>query len=300
MAKFTWHEAKQLDDSLSSLEQYFETPPEVAEILSGGVLPSNRCWKLTLEDQKSYIWRPNNVISRALSLSRHQEFQILNHTNLAELSPKPQLVNEQGLLIHAVVGEPLKMDPFSIKSGHFFSDKQLKILGDIHALDCGSAAIVSFNFIAMLDHYWFQLLEEHTGSEYDELYKKWRNVPLIEAFLPVLCNLDISTNNLIQSEDGIKIVSWEYAALADPRFNLAILIGATHQPLEETVQRYCQVQGIEEVDIWIEGVKAWLPRGKVFMMFITLLAHKLLGDDKYLNYANLLKASFKPQPSPTG
>ncbi|MBO0216938.1 thiamine kinase, partial [Vibrio sp. Vb2880] len=63
----------------------------------------------------------------------------------------------------------------------------------------------------------------------------------------------------------------------------------TDSPIEESVERYCQIPNIENTSVWLEGVKAWQPRTLVMAMLWYLLAYKLWGDEQYLNSAQEFK-----------
>ncbi|MDF5104063.1 phosphotransferase, partial [Vibrio parahaemolyticus] len=106
-----------------------------------------------------------------------------------------------------------------------------------------------------------------------------------------LCHFDLGCYNLVRGESGVKVIDWEYAGIADPRLDLTLTIQVANAPVEEAVKQYCQIRGIEDVSLWLRGVKAWQPRTLVMAMLWYLLAYKLWGTEQYLNSAYELKGS---------
>ncbi|TKF24050.1 thiamine kinase [Vibrio genomosp. F6] len=282
MARFAWIEAKQLDNTLQSLDDFFVTPPVTVHTLTGGL--TNRCWKLITESNQSYVWRPHTSISQAFSISRHQEFQVLRAIESTHLGPKPVLVNEQGLLVSFVEGE-------CMSAGASF-DSILKTAVSIHRFDTSALPLIPFSFTARVDHYWMQLSQNFRTPEFEAVYQQWRSAPNIPAIELSLCHFDLGCYNLVKTAEGLKVIDWEYATLSDPRLDLMLTIEAAEEPVLESVYRYCLFRQIADVDGWVEGVQAWQPRVKMMGMLWYLLAHQLWGDEHYLYQANKLRQTF--------
>lgn len=281
MAIFAWPEAKQLDESLSSLDDFFDIPPVSVQTLTGGL--TNRCWKLVSADGHAYVWRPTTFITQAFSITRHQEYQILSAIEPLQLGPRPVVINDKGLLVDWIDGETLYEN--------VDLDNLLRTAVSVHHVNTARLPLTPFSFTARVDHYWFQLDEQHRLEDYREIYQQWRSAPNVKDVGLALCHFDLGGYNLVRNEQGIKIIDWEYAALADPRLDLILTIQASQKPMLESVYRYCQLKGIDDVDAWVEGVKAWQPRSQMMAMLWYLLAHQLWGDAHYLQEAEALKAA---------
>ncbi|MEH0761849.1 phosphotransferase [Vibrio sp. 16] len=282
MARMSWHEACQLDSSLLSLDHFFELPPEYAQTLTGGL--TNRCWKIVISRNEAYVWRPNTPITKAFSISRFQEYQILNAIHDAHIAPKAIHINDQGLLVDWIEGESLT-DRLSI-------DSLLKIMVKIHSLDTNRIPVAPFNFTARVDHYWMLLRDDLKLASYQQVYQQWRNAPSLADIGTTLCHFDLAGYNMVQTQDGHKVIDWEYAAIADPRLDLTLSIDVMDEKPLETVYRYCQLRQIEGVDDWVEGVMAWKPRATMMAMLWYLLAYQLWGDEQYLTQAEKILDSF--------
>lgn len=282
MAIFSWSEAKLLDSSLSSLDGYFSQPPVKAQTLTGGL--TNRCWKLVSADGAEYVWRPITPITNAFFISRHEEYQVLSAIERLGIGPSPIVVNEQGLLVEWVAGDTL-YEGLDL-------DDLLKTLISVHLVNTARLPLKPFSFTARVDHYWLQLNAAHKTEVYSNIYKEWRTTPSISSVDLSLCHFDLGGYNLVESSDVIKIIDWEYAAIADPRLDLTLTISVAGAPVQETVEKYCQLRGIHDVQPWLDGVEAWLPRSRMMAMLWYLLAHQLWGDESYLREAEALSHTF--------
>ncbi|NVD06950.1 thiamine kinase [Vibrio sp. JPW-9-11-11] len=282
MARMSWDEATQLDRSLLSLEHFFSVPPCYAQTLTGGL--TNRCWKVVTSEGLSYVWRPNTPITKAFSISRFQEYQILAAIESSHIAPKAIFINDQGLLVDWVEGQSL--------TNELSFDSLLKAMIKIHALDTSRVPVAPFNFTARVDHYWMQLNEAYRCEPYQSIYQRWRSVPSLADVGHTLCHFDLAGYNMVKTESGNKVIDWEYAAIADPRLDLTLSIDVMEQKPLEAVYRYCQLREIDGVDDWVEGVMAWQPRATMMAMLWYLLAYQLWGDDQYLVQARCLQETF--------
>lgn len=282
MARMSWKEACQLDTSLVSLDSFFHRAPEFAQTLTGGL--TNRCWKVVLPSGQAYVWRPITPITKAFSISRHQEYQILKAIEPSGIAPAPSLVNDQGLLVEWVDGEALHQG-MAVAS-------LIETLAAVHDLDIHRIPVAPFNFTARVDHYWMQLDSERKTERVTDIYQRWRSAPNLRDVGKVLCHFDLAGYNLVATQTGTRVIDWEYASLADPRLDLTLTIGAADLPMLEAIQLYCQQRDIQEWDDWVEGVMAWQPRTQMMAMLWYLLAHQLWGEESYGLAAQQLEASF--------
>ncbi len=280
MALFSWSHAKQLDSSLNALDSFFTQPPVKVQTLAGGL--TNSCWLLETHDGLVYVWRPLSKVCKAFFISRHNECQILNAIAPFDIGPRPVFIHEQGLLVEWVQGEILTNTGIEL-------DELLSVTATIHQLPTSTISVVPFSYVSRIDHYWLELGGMYSGTEFELLYKKWRTEPSIEAVPFALCHFDLGCYNLVRAGDGVKVIDWEYAGLADPRLDLAIILQLADVSVEDAVVKYCAIRSIENISLWLDGVRAWQPRALVMAMLWYLLAYQLWDDEQYLISANHLK-----------
>ncbi|MEF2506880.1 phosphotransferase [Vibrio mimicus] len=278
MAKIMWREAISLDPSLLSLNHFFSVPPEYAQTLTGGL--TNRCWKI-VAGEHAYVWRPATAITRAFSISRFQEYQILKAIEHDHIGPKAELVNEHGLLVEWIEGE-------SLREGMPF-DAVLRTQIRIHELDVHRIPVAPFNYLGRVDHYWLQIREELKTAQVKAIYEQWRSIPNLADVGQALCHFDLAGYNMVKTAQGQRVIDWEYAALADPRIDLALSIDVAGEKVLDSVFRYCQLRELSGIDDWVEGVQAWRPRTAMMAMLWYFLAYQLWGDELYLQCAQQLE-----------
>ncbi|SHO58865.1 phosphotransferase [Vibrio quintilis] len=272
MARMSWQEACLLEPSLVSVSGLMKESPLIAETLIGGL--TNRCWKVEFHEHVPVVWRPSTTVTKHFSVSRHQEYQILSALNKAGflLSPKPFCISEQGLIVEWIEGAPLKQEDRNLLVGLF---------ARVHQFPVSHLPVIPFSYIARLDHYWFRL--QSLGFSTDALqllYERWRVMPNITDIPDTLCHFDLGAHNIIETVSGFKIIDWEYAALSDPRLDLAMSFGSESK-LETIVTDYCHYRGIANTDDWIEGVKQWVPRAQMLAMLWYFIA-EIVWDNQIM------------------
>lgn len=280
MISVSWQQAKLLEPSLSALDGFFASPPVRAHALTGGL--TNRCWRLVSSDGLEYVWRPTSQICEAFDISRHEEYQVLTAISPLNLGPKVVFVDEQGLLVEWLTGDTPTHSDINI-------DQILAVAAEIHGYPLTSLTLGTFSYLAKVDHYWYGLNGEFSGTEFEALYRKWRSEPHIDSIPLALCHFDLGSYNLVCGDNEIKVIDWEYAAIADPRLDLALVLQLADVSIEQGVIQYCQARQIEEVTLWLDGVLAWIPRTRMMAMLWYLLAYKLWGDEQYLHSADEFK-----------
>nr|WP_319555838.1 thiamine kinase [uncultured Vibrio sp.] len=280
MALFSWLQAKQLDPTLNALDAFFIEPPVKVQTLTGGL--TNRCWRLEASDGQAYVWRPLSKVCQAFFISRHNEYQVLSTIEPLGIGPKPIFIHEQGLLVEWVEGETLTNVGIEL-------DELLSLAATIHTFPSRVVPVVPFCYLSRIDHYWLELDGNYVETEFEALYQKWRTEPSIKQLPLALCHFDLGCYNLVRGDDGVKVIDWEYAGLADPRLDLALILQVADVSVKDGVERYCQIRNIEDVSTWLDGVRAWQPRTLVMAMLWYLLAYQLWGDEQYLNSANEFK-----------
>ena len=280
MAKIAWADACQLDTSLASLEQYFNATPAYAQTLAGGL--TNRCWKIDMPGQGCFVWRPISPLTQAFAISRFQEYQILKALDAEPFVPQAAFINNEGLLVEWLDGELVSADENIIMT--------LKCMMHIHQIDPQRIPIAPFNYTARVDHYWRQLSADVKDEALLKLYQTWRDVPVLPHVDLTLCHFDLGAHNLIKQSEGVVVIDWEYACIADPRLDLALTIGMADVNIPTTVAQYCQLRNIKDIDGWVNGVKIWQPRTLLLVLLWCLLAFQIRGEATYQEQAQDLKA----------
>jgi len=278
MARIPWDEACVFDPSLIALERIWHVLPSYVETLTGGL--TNRCWKILDDNEQPFIWRPVTSLTQKLSISRQQEFQILSSVQkiASYLGPKPISLQPEGILVEWIAGDVIQS----------LSDLEIiRLLVDIHKQDVSSIPVIPFNYTARLDHYWLTLKATNADlSNYKDCYTNLRISPDLVDVGTKLCHFDLGAHNVIRSSKGLKVIDWEYATLADPRLDIAMTLSIEKHDVINFVAKYCQLSNVSNVDDWIIGVNAWMPRVYMMAALWYLVAYYHGCGDDYLDSAD--------------
>lgn len=275
----SWNEATSLDESLLSLNQFFVDPPLMAETLVGGL--TNRCWKVTSSKGVPYVWRPTSTISFQFGISRSREHQLLESLKSHYFAPNSIYLSEKGLLVEWLEGQ---VGRFPISETDIIAT-----LCNIHSVNIHNKPVPLFSYTSKVDGYWHRLDKSQKTPQMIRHYQRLREQPSITPVSPALCHLDLGQYNMVMSEQGIKVIDWEYAGVADPRMDLAMTIELAELDMPRSVANYCQIRNIEDVDIWLQGVNQWQSRNMFMALLWYLLGYQIWQDDSYLQQADELR-----------
>ena len=139
-------------------------------------------------------------------------------------------------------------------------------------LDFGRTATVPLLFFtAKVDGYWHKIDSEFKSVLCESIYHRWRKLPNIPPVEPTLCHFDLGDYNIVRTDQGIKVIDWEYAGAGDPRMDLAMTIELANLNISQSVTSYCKVRDIEDSNSWLIGVNKWKPRNQMKSMLWYLL-----------------------------
>ena len=200
---------------------------------------------LTTQDSQStkqYVFRFNAPNAQSLGLNRHAEWHI--HQSIAQYNictpfvyrdPKdiywvrPYLKNT---ILHEQL---LHSDEDQVNTLLRQTAKKLKLVHSITA----SSAWPKINFKNRTDHYWKQIFNRIDASNLalkDTLthLKEHSDAQLKSSGHTMrLCHMDPNPNNWIIDSDEIYLIDWEYSAIGDPSWDLAVFCDTCNLTLEQ-------------------------------------------------------------------
>ncbi|GAA4090128.1 hypothetical protein GCM10022414_11540 [Zhongshania borealis] len=194
------------------------TQPAVIRQLLGGL--TNHSYLINA-DNTLLVLRKNSAISGALNLNRKAETQALNHANKARLcAPLVYTDPQQQYMVSCYLGD----STWSANTPNSLAQLAL-LLRSIHQLPSIQAKLnlddkIAYYLAAMLDH-----------AEFTEQFNILRTKiqPHISSAMTlntgdVLCHNDLLASNLINKAGELFAIDWEYAAMGDPFYELAVII----------------------------------------------------------------------------
>lgn len=182
--------------------------PTVARELTGGLSNSSL---LVHSGERAFVLRLDGHSQQRLGLSRSAEWRAHKNAAMHALAPQPVYFNpELGIL----VSEYCEQDT-TLLSGEKELNAIAGLLRGIHQLPP-----VKFR-LQPLDramHYRGMLGEKTLPAEFIDTCKR-----LQQSANLCLCHNDLLRENRLQREDKLLAIDWEYTALGDPWFDLAVI-----------------------------------------------------------------------------
>ncbi|CAM4189963.1 phosphotransferase [Vibrio agarivorans] len=274
-----------VDVNLKALASRLETTFVEASPLSGGL--TNRCWKLKDSSDNQYVWRPNSLILDVFGLTRKQEFQVLKLLDEVSWAPKAIDCTSRGLLVSWLEGE------VTDSNSTVRVNQLVDLLSTIHKTKLPQGhKLASFDYEQRIEHYWQQLDPKYHSQALRELNLKYQHQPVLPVVEPALCHLDFGVHNIVQAQEGLKVIDWEYAAIADPRLDLAMALDMVGEVSYSVVERYLSNRGLtrSEMQSYHCGVQAWLNHSRYMAILWYLLAHQHYQQPLYRDSALALIA----------
>jgi thiamine kinase len=179
--------------------------------------PTAETWRL-VRDATAIMLRIDKPAARALGLDRGAEFSLLDQLRDTGIAPVPLACDSgRGLLATCwidgrVLDRQELRDPDTLKAIG-------RLLARLSHLDVQAPAI---DLMATLRRYAHQAGQSDSGPLVQAASALLTQIP--GSADPCLCHHDIHAGNLVRRPDGsLSLVDWEYAAMGDPAFDLALL-----------------------------------------------------------------------------
>lgn len=195
----------------------------VVRRLGGG--QASDSWLLRIRD-RDMVLRVDRPLAQVLGLDRESEWAVLETAHRARLAPEPIWRDaNRGLLLTAWLPGPVWRAADLQDPSHL--DALAALLRRLHGVPVdGNPAIRKFDPVEAAQRY-----GEAAGvGEGDPRLSAVQNVAA--EFYPVdferrLCHMDPHAGNVIGAltggEGGLRLIDWEYAAVGDPLFDLAVV-----------------------------------------------------------------------------
>ncbi len=189
--------------------------------------PTNETWLVT-RDQERYVLRLLKPLAAAIGLSLEEELTISTAAAKHGLAPPivASCVDHGCVLSRYVDGRTWALDDLRYK------DQLSRLAGTlrrVHRLDCKARPL---NLRLTVERYAKRSTDSRAGMWVESVFEQ---LDRINPRGPVVCHNDVNCANVI--DDGqLILLDWEYAALGDPLFDLAVVV--THHELDAETSEY--------------------------------------------------------------
>jgi thiamine kinase len=198
----------------------------VVGLLSDG--PSNTSY-LVKGEAGLCVLRVDKPLAAELGLDREAEHDVSETTSLAGIGPQPLYFDaEHGISLRQYL-PGRTWDENDLRKPDNLG-KLASRLRDLHALppvgNLFSPGVAARRYARQLGTRESQALADEANLILAELHSGLAR--------ECLCHNDLVAGNILESSDGLKFIDWEYAALGDPWFDLALVV--EHHQLEDVLQ----------------------------------------------------------------
>lgn len=198
-------------------------PPEFLQVLSGGI---SNFSALVGADQR-FVVRIDGVNPELNGLNRQAEWRVLHSAYRAGIAPCPRYFNPD---LGSLVCDYLEPEP----SANETVSQVATLLATIHSLP---ARHHRMGLGERITRYEQQLaLRSHTSSALDQCRQPIRDLLKTSEqrqIMPVLCHNDLLRANRIVHRGSLWAIDWEYCAMGDPLYDLAVVIEGDSLPRQD-------------------------------------------------------------------
>ena len=201
---------------------------DIFEKLPSG--PASNSWLLTSGDEK-FVARFDKPLAKLLGLDRHAELEVLHTVSAAGIGPQIIWADpDKGVLVTSYI-------PGNAWSPRDISDpvrlgKLARTLRQLHSLP-PRGPVFAPGKMALA---YAREAGSQCASRIAEQATKLSEKLLSETRRPALCHNDLVHSNIIGGEI-VRLIDWEYSAVGDPYFDLAIVV-QHHQLKADRIENF--------------------------------------------------------------
>ncbi|MEH6616799.1 MAG: choline/ethanolamine kinase family protein [Porticoccus sp.] len=236
-----------LQQTLSDWQSWSASKPVVVGTLQGGL--TNHSFLIEAGSLQAVI-RINAENSQCLGIDRQREAEILSLLQPMGCVPKIHLMNDQVLVSEFIIGHQWTFDdlksPANLK-------KITQLVNEIQKISLPDN-LQRRSYIDYCQHYIQQLPESRQVSEkivIEELICVAEKIDQ-SSWTPVISHHDLVPENLLEAEQGLFLLDWEYAAYGHPAIDFVRLYGEgySHPDAEDLLALQ---KGIDELWSFLQG-----------------------------------------------
>jgi thiamine kinase len=203
--KLSAEDRNRLKQALGSWERWRPVPKVLPEVITQLGGDSNLSF-IVSDGLMRWVLRLNNPL-RDVGINRDNERVALQAAHAAGISPLPNFHTSDVLVTPLLTGQQARLENLP-QIGVLFSQ--------IHSL---AIELTPINLIQHLKNYYEKAAPEPLLKD---CYQHILDLYPKESVDLKPCHNDCLLPNMIESEHGLYIIDWEYAAAADPAYDLAV------------------------------------------------------------------------------
>jgi len=267
------------------IEQHFPAVKTAGFHLSPVAGLTGESWKIA-SPAGDMLARYQSSDRRNSGVERQREHAILRHIARQSLGPYVRLSSPPWLLVESIAGTPLSEVAFASAQGQKVISQSL---AKLHQL---ARSGYPLDLRRQFAGYWQHIDRRRLTPRWLALHQKMMHRKLPVPLKMALLHMDIHAGNLLDTEKGLRIIDWEYAADGDSALEIAGLIrGNSLDPRQQEVfiREYAEAGGYQDLPLFRQQIKRWLPWVDYLMLMWFEVRWAQTADKKYSEWAQPLR-----------
>ncbi|WP_340615991.1 phosphotransferase [Xenorhabdus entomophaga] len=240
---------------------------------------------------RQMVGRAQTSYSGTLGVKRQRENQILRRLSPTGVAPKVLATNETWLLLEWLTGTKVDADTLSSPA---IQQSLAQTLATLHS---HSPLGYPLKLKQQIAYQWQQIDRKRLSPRWLRLHKLFMAARTPAALKIAPAHMDVHPDNLLMTEDGLKLIDWEYAADVDIGFSLAVLFkGNQWDKLQQKtfLNYYCiQMSGYSDIQRLQQQIERWEPWVKYMMLMWYEVRWQQTKEQQFLSLAYPLRHAFK-------
>lgn len=239
---------------------------------------------------RQMVGRAQTSHKEILGVDRQRENHILRRLSSINIAPKVIAMNEDWLLLEWLAGTNIESDAFNRPSLQRSLAKTLAILHQHSPLG------YPLKLKQQIASQWQQIDRKRLSPRWLRLHKFFMATRMPTALKIAPAHMDIHPDNLLMTEEGLKLIDWEYAADVDIGFSLAALLKGNqwNEIQQQTfLDYYCiKAPGYSNISLLRQQIKCWEPWVSYMMLMWYEVRWQQTKEQQFLSLAHPLHRAF--------
>ncbi|CDG20983.1 putative Thiamine kinase [Xenorhabdus poinarii G6] len=237
------------------------------------------------------VGRTQSSYSEMLGVDRQRENRILQRLSAIGIAPQVVAMHETWLLLEWFTGTQTDADTLGQP---VLQQALAQILAMLHR---HSLLGYPLQLKKQIARHWQQLDRKRLSPRWLRLHKFFMATKMPATLKMAPAHMDVHPDNLLMTEEGLKLIDWEYAADVDIGFSLAVLFQGNqwNKTQQQTfLDYYCtQSSGYSDIPLLQQQIQRWQPWVNYMMLMWYEVRWQQTKEPQFLLLAQPLRRAFK-------
>ncbi|OTA16145.1 hypothetical protein Xvie_02188 [Xenorhabdus vietnamensis] len=240
---------------------------------------------------RQMVGRIQTLQSGILGVDRQREKQILRRLSSTGIVPKVVAAHGTWLLLEWLTGAQVEADMLGQPA------LQQQLAHTLAILHRHSLVGYPLQLKKQIAFQWQQIDRKRLSPRWLRLHKFFMATRMPAVLKMAPAHMDVHSDNLLMTEEGLKLIDWEYAADVDIGFSLAVLFkGNQWNEIQQQIflDYYCtQASGYSDISLLQQQIKRWESWVNYMMLMWYEIRWQQTKEQQFLLLAHPLRQAFK-------